>query len=101
MTTQLADISVTLFCVTSLAFWGWWFFGKLLSPTPRDVSILIHGQGDGDSLEQSLRRLIWLRSTGLLSCSIVIADEGLSPQGREIAQRLCARWGDVRLDSAT
>ncbi len=96
---QLADIAVTLFCVTSLAFWGWWFFGKLLSSTPRGLHIVLYGQGDGDHLEQSIRRLIWLRAMGLLTCPILISDQGLSPQGREIAQRLCERWAGVTLES--
>lgn len=101
MTAQLADIATTLFCTTGLALIGWWFFGKLLCPTPRGVRVVIQSQGDGENLEQSIRALIWLRGMGLLSCPIVIMDGGLSPTGRAIAQRICDRWVGVTVHTTS
>ena len=41
--------------------------------------------------------LVWLRSLGLLSCCVVIADLDLTAQGREVALRLALRWPEVVL----
>ena len=44
-----------------------------------------------------MRACIWLRGLGLLSCPVIIADAGLTPQGWELALRLTARWPGVVL----
>ena len=85
-------------CVLGLSFLGWWLFGRLLRPIPEEQgSVLLPGRGEGDGLEQSVRAVIWLRSLGLLSCPVIIADVDLTPAGRELALRLAARWPGVVL----
>lgn len=94
----LSDIFVALLCGLGLGFLGWLLFGRLLRPIPdRGIRALIPGQGDGDSLEQAVRALIWLRGLGLLDCPIIIADLGLTHEGRELALRLALRWPGVVL----
>ena len=44
-----------------------------------------------------MRAFVWLRSLGLLSCCVVIADLDLTAQGREVALRLALRWPEVVL----
>lgn len=76
----------------------WDLLGRVLRPGAlAGAQIVLSGAGDGEKLEGTLRALIWLRSTGLLRCPIVVADCGLSPLGRETALRLALRWPDVIL----
>ena len=92
------EIVLTAVCALGLAGAAWWLFGRLLRPIPRRrVRALVIGRGDGEELEQSVRAYIWLRSLGLLSCPVVIADAGLSPRGRELALRLTLRRPGVAL----
>lgn len=95
----LADISMTVVCVMALALAGWWFFGRMLRPIPGPgVRAVIWAEGDGTSLEHSVRSLMWLRGLGLLYCPVVIVDRGLDERGREVARRLDDRWPAVILD---
>ena len=92
------EIVLTAVCALGLAGAAWWLFGRLLRPIPRRrVRALVIGRGDGEELEQSVRAYIWLRSLGLLSCPIIIADVDLTAQGWELALRLTARWPGVIL----
>lgn len=92
------DVFISVIWVLVLAFLAWWVFGWLLCPVvEQKVRVVIPGRGEGSSLEQSVRRFIWLRGLGLLNCPIVIADVDLTPQGWELALRLTARWPDVAL----
>ena len=76
-------------CAAGLAFFAWWLFDRVLRPLPgQGVCALLPGRGDGEGLEQSVRAFVWLRSLGLLSCCVVIADLDLTAQGREVALRL-------------
>ena len=85
-------------CAAGLAFFSWWLFGRVLRPLPgQGVCALLPGRGDGEGLEQSVRAFVWLRSLGLLSCCVVIADLDLTAQGREVALRLALRWPEVVL----
>ncbi len=93
-----AEIFWTTVCTLGLALAACWFLGRFLRPIPcGSCRVLLSGRGDGGDLEQAVRALIWLRSVGLLACPIVIADLGLSPEGRELALRLIARWPAVAL----
>lgn len=85
-------------CVLGLSAFLWWLLGRLLRPLPGGSAfVLIRGEGEGVSLEQTVRGFIWLRGLGLLHVPILIADMGLSPSGRELALHLCARWPGVIL----
>ena len=92
------EIGLTAVCVLGLAFLAWWLFGRLLRPIPRQAMYaLLPGRGEGEGLEQSVRVFIWLRSLGLLSCPVIIADVDLTARGRELALRLTLRWPGVVL----
>lgn len=94
----MADAVLTAVCVAGLFFLAWWLMGRLLRPIPDPgCRGLIPGRGAGEGLEQAVRALIWLRGLGLLNCPVVIADVDLTPEGREIALRLAARWPGVTL----
>ena len=70
----------------------------LLRPLPgHGAYLVLPGRDEGEGLEQQVRACIWLRGLGLLSCPVVIADAGLTPQGWELALRLTARWPGVVL----
>jgi len=94
-----AEILLTAACAGGLMALLWWLLGRLLRPIPAQSGqvVFIPGRGTGDGLEQTLRAHIWLRSLGLLRCPILIADIDLSPEGRELALRLAARWPGVSL----
>ena len=80
---------------------GWWLMGRLLRPIPRTaICAVIPGRGEGDGLEQTVRALAWLRGMGLLNCPVLIADAGLTSEGRETARCLARRWPGVELCSA-
>lgn len=92
------DVLWTVVCTLVLAFAAWWFMGRFLRPVPGGrTRAVLPGSGDGDGLEQAVRSLLWLRSLGLLTCPIVIADTGLSREGRELVLRLAARWPGIIL----
>ena len=92
------DILLAVICICGLAFVGWWLFGLLLRPLPgHGAYLVLPGRDEGEGLEQQVRACIWLRGLGLLSCPVVIADAGLTPQGWELALRLTARWPGVVL----
>ena len=91
---------LTVLSALGLAALGGWLLGRLLCPIPaKGVRTLVQGVGDGETLEQTVRGLIWLRSLGLFSCSIEIVDGGLSAQGREIAERLSRRWPEISIQN--
>ena len=93
----LEGLTATL-CVLGLTGFFWWLLGRLLRPLPcGNAFILLRGRGEGEYLEQTVRGFLWLRSLGLVKSPILIADQGLSPRGREIALRLCARWPGIVL----
>ncbi len=70
---------------------------QLLLPLTIPVRILVPGRDGGEGLEQTVRALLWLRRTGLWRGQIVLRDEGLTPDGIQLARRLC-QWEGVRLD---
>ena len=94
-----AEILLTAACAGGLMALLWWLFGRLIRPIPPHPGqfVLIPGRGMGDGLEQTLLAHVWLRSLGLLRCPILIADIDLTPEGRELALRLAARWPGVSL----
>ena len=66
---------------------------RWLLPSGRGCVLVCYGMPDIGIVS----RWKWLRSLGLLNCPILLADMGLSPEGREIALRLIRRWPDVVL----
>lgn len=68
-------------------------YSQMLRPhSPCGTWTVVWGSGGGEGLEQRVRSLMWLRSCGLLSCAIVVADGGLDEEGRALAVRLVGRY---------
>lgn len=97
METVLETLTAVI-CVLGLTGAGWWLLGRLLRPLPcGQTFVLLCGRGEGEELEYTVRGFMWLRSLGLLTAPILIADLGLNAGGRDVAMRLCARWPGVVL----
>ena len=92
------DILLAFLAMAGLLLAACWLYGRLLAPiTDPPCWGVISGRGAGEGLESKVRALVWLNSLGLWSGTVVIADLGLSPQGRELAEHLAARWPQVLL----
>ena len=92
------DSLLAALCVLGLAFAAWWLFGLMLRPLPGwEGKVILPGRREGERLEQQVRSFLWLRGLGLVRCPVVIADIDLTPEGRELALRLAARWPGVIL----
>ena len=93
------EVLLAAVCAVGLAGAGWWLVGRLLRPIPgARIRVVIYGEGDGASLEQSVRSLMFLRSLGLLSCPVRIRSRDLNPEGKELARKLARRWPAVDVD---
>lgn len=87
--------ALAFFAALGLVTLAWLAFGHLLLPRELEQGRLyavLPARGDGETLEQDLRRLLWLRDSGVARVPIVIADAGLSPQGRRVALALLGRY---------
>ena len=94
----VAETLTAMICVLGLTALGWWLLGRLLCPLPcGGCFILLCGRGDGNGLEQSVRGFMWLRGLGLVRAPVLIADAGLSTEGRSLALELAKRWPGVIL----
>lgn len=92
------DVGLTALSTLGLGFLFWWLVGRLIRPISTSAArIVIPGRGNGEELELTVRGFIWLRSLGMITCPLLIADAGMTPTGRDIAQRLAARWPEVIL----
>ena len=80
-----------------LFIFGWLLLGRLLAPigTKGPIWAVLPASGDGQNLEHDLRGLLWLRQSGMAGLRVVIADCGLSGEGRELASLLSRREEDV------
>ena len=62
----------------------WVIHAKLLLPIRsgpcEKISIRISASGEAPELEMQLRGLLWLRSNGIIPCSIHVIDNGLTPE---------------------
>lgn len=80
-----------------LFIFGWLLLGRLLAPigTKGPIVAVLPAAGDGQTLEHDLRGLLWLRQSGMACLRVVIADCGLSGEGRELAGMLSRREEDI------
>ena len=85
-------------CAVGLAFVLWWSFGLLLRPLPGwETNIILPGRGAGEELEQQVQAQSPTGTDAILRCPVIIADIDLTPEGRQLALRLAARWPGVIL----
>lgn len=84
---------LALLAAAGLLALGWLLLGAAVAPVGRgSVYAVVPAGGDGEGLEQDLAGLRWLRKGGMARFTVVIADCGLSGQGRRLAERLA--WRD-------
>ncbi len=94
----IVEIILAFLAVIGLVSLGWLGFGCLLMPTGgTDTVCLLPGRGEGETLEQAVTGLVWLRGGGLFGGRLVIVDCGLTEQGRAIARALARRESTVEL----
>ncbi|MTS91653.1 hypothetical protein GMD93_11545 [Pseudoflavonifractor sp. BIOML-A4] len=90
---------VALLAACGLLALGWIAFGRLLAPVGgKDggaVYAVVPAGGDGETLEHDVTGLLWLRGGNLARFTIVIADRGLTDQGRTVAAILTERDSGV------
>lgn len=84
---------LALLAAAGLLALGWLLLGAAVAPVGRgSVYAVVPADRDGEHLEQDLAGLRWLRKGGMARFTVVIADCGLSGQGRRLAERLA--WRD-------
>ena len=94
------EVLIAALCVSGAVLMGWCVLGFLLRPMPGNtVWTVVPARNGGDGLEQTVRVLVWLKGAGLLNGPIIIADSGLSWEGRAVAARLARRWPCVQIHS--
>ena len=84
------EVLLSLLAVFGLFVLGYLTFSHVLSPgrAAAPAYAVVPAKGDGAALEQTVKRLLWLR-TGVGQCyTVVIADAGLDPQGLTVATLL-------------
>ena len=69
----------------------------LLPLRAKGAVVLLRGAGDGSALEQDLRACLLLRRWGVLRQELILADCGLSPEGRKLAEQLTKLDGGILL----
>ncbi len=90
------EVLLATMAVIGLISLGWFLFGRLLMPISQtEVYAVVPASGDGALLEQTVKGLLWQKSGETTRFLVVIADDGLSEEGRDIAARLAQRSGVV------
>lgn len=78
----------------------WCAAGRLLQPVLRQTALtLLPVRADAGALEQAVRAWRQLADSGLSTQRLLVVDCGLTPDGRALAERLCAQ--DARLALCT
>lgn len=78
----------------------WCAAGRLLQPVLRQTALtLLPVRADAGALEQAVRAWRQLADGGLSTQRLLVVDCGLTPDGRALAERLCAQ--DARLALCT
>lgn len=96
----ILEVILSLLAAAGLLSLSWLLLGRILTPAGRGENLsVVPGRGDGETLEQSVRGLLWLRGGGLLRGGVVIVDCGLTPTGRAVAAALCLREPGVEICS--
>ena len=87
------EAALALLIVFGLLGLGWLLFGKLVAPVGEEgrVFAVIPARGDAETLEHDVQGLLWLRGSDRAAFTVVIADYGLSDQGRILALLLQRR----------
>lgn len=91
---------LAIICLSGLCCTACMLYSQMLRPhSAQGTWAVVWGFGSGEGLEQRVRSLMWLRSCGLLCCTVVLADGGLNEEGRGLAVRLAGRYPALTLCS--
>lgn len=94
----VVEVILAFLAVIGLVSLGWLGFGWLLLPVGGAGTVcLLPGRGAGETLEQAVTGLVWLRGGGLFGGRLVIVDCGLTEEGRAVARALTRREDTVTL----
>ncbi len=97
----ILEVVLSLLAVVGLLSLSWLCFSHILAPLGGEETVsLVPGRGDGESLEQAVRGLLWLRGSGFFLGEVVIVDCGLTPSGRAVAAALCLQEPGMEVCSA-
>lgn len=76
----------------------WLLCAQLLLPIrSKNAVLLLRGSGDGETLEQDCRAYLLLRSIGAFARPLCIVDDGLSDEGRKLAEQLLTLDANIHL----
>lgn len=85
-------------CLAGLCCGLCMMYARLLLPDGgQGTCAVVWAAGTGEELELRVRSLMWLQECGVLRCRVVIADGGLDPEGRAVADRLLMRYPALSL----
>jgi len=94
-------IATVVFVLAVLCCTACLLYSYLLCPhTACGTLVVVWATGAGEDLEQRVRSLMWLKSCGVLCCTVVLADGGLDEDGRTLAAGLAARYPGLAVCSA-
>lgn len=79
----------------------WCAAGRLLQPVLRQTALtLLPVRGDAGVLEQAARAWRQLADSGLSTRQLLVVDCGLTPDGRALAEKICAQDARIALCAA-
>ena len=91
--TAIVLLLAMVFCTAVCTLYSW-----ILTPDSGDNTwTVVRSVGPGEGLEQRVRSLMWLRACGLLRGRVVVLDNGLDADGRQLALRLARRWPELEI----
>lgn len=98
---KFLDIFISVLLCGGVIFLICWAKGKFVLPVRSDentaLTMVITAKGDGETLEQTVRGLIWLCESGNVSMMMEIEDAGLSIQGKSLAEKIEKKYERVSL----
>lgn len=95
----IVETALSLLAVFGLFCLGWLAFGRILAPTAwyAPAYAVVPAKGDGSAIEQTVRELLWLRAGNLRRYTVVIADAGLTGEGKALAAALVRQESGIVL----
>ena len=92
---------LALFIAAAVLYLCWKLRGVMLTPVCRgeeqSLEIVLRVTGASPELEATVDGLLWLLADGVLFGTVVIVDDGMDEETREIARRLSLGRGNVTL----
>ena len=91
--TEIVQFFAILLAAFGLVSLSWLALGALLLPGRCTSRFVVSARGGGESLEQTVKGLLWLRRTGLWRGELVIENRGLDEGGAALARALAEKNG--------